>query len=188
MELDHALKERRSVRRFRRDRIARTTLREILDLARHAPSSMDGQPWHFLVVTRPGLKARLTAIKNRYTPRAKRAYPADFVREAPVVIVVCVDRRRSYGRGIENAVLASELILLAAHARGLGAVYLSAQRRGEPRLAREIAALLGLPPGIAPVTLIPLGRPAERPRPKRLRDLEAMVHDETFGLDAARSR
>lgn len=179
---------RRSIRKFRRSPVPRRALVEILDLARHAPSSMNGQPWHFLVVTRPALKTRLAAIKNRHLPRAKHAYPADFIREAPAVVVVCVERARSHGRTMENGVLASALLLLAAEARGLGAVYLSAYRRGDPGLELEIRRLLRVPSGMRPVTLIPLGRPAERPAPTPLRDLAEILHDETFDAGPRRRR
>lgn len=180
MSFDDVVRTRRSIRRFRPDDVPESTVAELLDLARHAPSSMNGQPWHFVLVRSPASRDRLAEIKNRYCPPEKRQFSADFIRSAPLIIVVCVGEPRSYGRGIENGILATATLLLAARARGLGTVYMSAYISDEPALADEISRLLGLPADVAPVTMIPMGFPAEIPSPRDLRPLEAMVHHERF--------
>jgi hypothetical protein len=113
-----------------------------VNLARHAPSSMDGQPCHFVVVRDPAARRALAAIKNRHCPPEKRAFPSDFLADVPVVIVVCVDRGRSNDRDVENAAVATAFLLLAAQSRGLGSVYMTARRDGDPELAAEVRALL----------------------------------------------
>jgi nitroreductase len=180
MEFDRVVKGRRSIRRFGDENVPESTVRELIDLARHAPSSMNGQPWHFVVVRSEQSKARLAEIKNRYSPPEKRHYTADFLTRAPVVVVVCVDQRRSFARDVENGVLATSHLLLAAHDRGLGGVYMSAYLAEEPRLSEEIRRLLGIPAGIAPITIVPLGRPGETPPAKELAPLEKMIHFERF--------
>jgi nitroreductase len=180
VEHDQTVRSRRSVRAFQNRDVAEATLQQILDLARHAPSSMNGQPWHFVVVREPATKRRIAAIKNRYCPIEKAEFRADFLEHAPVVVVVCVDRARSYERAVENAVLATGHILLAASARGLGSVYMSAFRSADPRVAREFRGLLGIPADVDPVTLVPLGYPAEAAGEKSLRPLQEMVHHEAF--------
>lgn len=181
MELDDAIKGRRSIRRYLRKPVAPEIVKEILDLARHAPSSMNGQPWHFIVVTRQDLKDELAEIKDRYCPVEKRAFSADHVKEAGAVIVTCVDKALSFDRAIENAVLATANIMLAAHARGLGTVYMSAYKAGDSGVSDEIRALLKIPAKLFPVTLIPLGYPDENPEPKKLKPLDEMISDDTFG-------
>lgn len=84
-----------------------------------APSSMNGQPWRFIVVKAEKTKEHLVEIKNRYCPVEKQDYEADFLRKAPVVIVVCVDKEKSYEREIENGVLATANLMLGACSRGL---------------------------------------------------------------------
>jgi len=180
MEIDEALKTRRSVRRFTAEPIPDGLLRDIIDLARHAPSSMGGQPWQFVVVRDPARKKQLAEIKTRNCPPSKSAYPASFLAEVPAIIVVCVERDRAHDRGVESAVLATANLLLAAHARGLGAVYLAAHRPGQPELAHEIGRCLGLPDEIEPITLVPLGRAAESPRERVLRPLDSLVHFDEF--------
>jgi nitroreductase len=180
MDFEAVIKSRRSIRRFRAESVPDSVVAELLDVARHAPSSMNGQPWHFVAVRSDESKARLAEIKNRYCPPAKRDFKADFLKRAPLVIVVCVDREKSFGREVENAVLATATLLLAAHQRGLGAVYMSAYAADAPGLAREIGELLGIPAGIAPVTMIPMGKPGETPASKHLFPLEKMIHLEKF--------
>lgn len=180
MNFDDVIKTRRSIRSFRAEDVPESTVTEILDMARHAPSSMNGQPWHFVVVRSRETKARLAEIKNRYCPPAKRAFTANFLCDAPLIILVCVDESKSYGRGMENGILATAILLLGARHRGLGAVYMSAYAADEPAIAEEIRQLLGLPASISPVTLIPMGYPMETPAPKDLHPLETIVHRERF--------
>lgn len=118
--------------------------------------------------------------KNRHCPPEKRAFPADFVARAPVVVVICVDVERSHDRELENGVLAAGHLLLAARALGVGSVYLSAHTAERPALRADIKELLDIPTAVEPVSIVPLGYPARRPDAKELRDLGAMIHDERF--------
>lgn len=180
MDFDAVVKSRRSIRKFRPEPVPESEIVALIDLARRAPSSMNGQPWHFVLVRSNEKKERLAEIKNRFCPPAKRDFPADFIRSAAWVVVVCVDRERSHDRAVENAVLATAILLLGAHGSGLGGTFLSAQAPEQPELSNEIRALLRIPPGIEPVTLIPLGRPDETPAPKHFPPLESRVHVDTF--------
>lgn len=183
VSVDQVIRARRSIRRYQPDDIPDTLVRELLDLARHAPSSMNGQPWRFVLIRRADTKRKLASIKNAYCPSEKQAFAADFLCTAPVIVVVCVETRRSWNRELENGVLATAFLLLAACSRGLGSVYLSAYRADEPRLAAEIRQLLQLPEDIQPLTIVPLGFPAETPPPKDLLPLEAMIANEPLPRD-----
>ena len=180
MELDRTIKGRRSIRRYREEHIPDSLIEELLDLARYAPSSMNGQPWYFIVIRNDETKRQLVEIKNKHCPPEKRRYRADFLQNAPVVVVVCVDRERSFNRGIENAVLAAANIMLGASRRGLGSVYMSAYRHDDPSISEEIKQILSIPKNVDPVTIIPLGYPDEIPQPKKVRSLADIVAYETF--------
>jgi nitroreductase len=181
MTATEAIGARRAIRRYQERDVPDEILGRVLDAARHAPSSMDGQPWCFIVIRDPATNRRLAGLKNAHCPPEKRAFPADFLADAPVVLVICSDRFRSYGREIENGVLAAAAAMFAAAADGLGSVFLTAYQPGDPGLSAGIADLLGLPEQIQPVALLPLGFPDETPKPKRLRPLAEMVHQERFG-------
>jgi nitroreductase len=181
MEFDETIRGRRSIRKYRKEDIAGPVIEEILDLARRAPSSMNGQPWRFIVVRDPETKRRLAQIKNEHCPIEKQAFRADFIRQASVIIVVCVDKRESHDREIENGLLAAANILLAAHAKGLGSVYMSAHKTDEPAVAEEIRQALAIPGHTAPISLLPLGYPDEKPEPKEMKPLKEVISYEAFG-------
>ncbi len=180
MEFSKVVKGRRSIRKYQ-DRIVRDSeVERLLDLARRAPSSMNGQPWHFVIVKDDKTKRALTEIKNRFCPAEKQAYAADFLRTAPVIIVVCVDKSRSFGREIENGMLATSIILLGAQSRVLGSVCMMAYNSNEPKLSEEIRKELNIPYGIEPVSILPLGYPNEISKPKELRPFKEIIHIEHF--------
>lgn len=171
---------RRSVRRYQDRAIPDSEVEMLVDLARHAPSSMNGQPWHFVIVKDDKTKAELAEIKSRFCPPEKQAYQADFLRKAPLIIVVCVEKNRSFGREMENGILAASIIMLGAHSRGLGSVYMSAYISDEPKLSEAIRKKLGIPEGFAPMSILPLGYADEIPQPKELRPLKEIIHFEQF--------
>ncbi len=181
MEFDAVVRARRSVRAFTRSPVPDEAVREILQSALHAPSSMNGQPWSFVTVRDPGTKRQIAALKNRPCPAEKASFRADFLEQAPVLIVTCIDRSRAHDRGVETAVLATAHLLLAAADRGLGSVYMSAYRADHPAVAEDLRRLLGIPAGIDPVTLLPLGFPGEVPEAKAVRPLDEVWFRETYG-------
>ncbi len=181
MDIGDTIRARRSIRRYQKRDIPDAVIEGLLDLARHAPSSMNGQPWHFIVVRDREAKRRLVEIKNKYCPVEKKAFRADFLEHASAIVVVCVDRKESYDREIENGLLAAANILLGAQAEGLGSVYMSAHKADEPAVAEEIRRALGIPDHVDPVSLLPLGYPDERPEPKDLKPLKEIISYEAFG-------
>ena len=181
MKIDDTIKGRRSIRRYQDRDIPDSVIRELLDLATYAPSSMNGQPWCFIVVRAEKTKDQIVEIKNRYCPVKKQDYKADFLRKAPVIVIVCVDKEKSYDREIENGVLATANLMLGAYSRGLGSVYLSAHRIGQPEISEELRQILNIPQNIDPITIIPLGHPDEIPEPKIVAPLEERIFYETFG-------
>jgi nitroreductase len=181
MDVDDTIRGRRSIRKYRKEDIADPVIEDILDLARHAPSSMNGQPWHFIVVREEETKKRLVQIKNAHCPVEKQAFRSDFIQHASAIIIICVDKGASYDREIENGLLAAANILLGAHARGLGSVYMSAHKVDEPAVAEEIRQALDIPGRMDPISLLPLGYPDERPEPKEMKPLKEIISYEAFG-------
>lgn len=178
IELETALRSRRSVRKYLTTGIPDSLMNELLDLARHAPSSMNGQPCSFIVIRDQAVKERLADIKDECCPAGKKQFKADMLRRAPAIVVVCVDRNAAHERVLENGVLAGYQLMLAAHGRGLGTVFMTAYREDEPRVTVLIRELLAIPATIEPVVLLPLGYPDEVPPQKTLKPLEGLIsHD-----------
>jgi len=178
MDLDTTIKGRRSIRKYLKKDIPDPIIMELVDLARHAPSSMNGQPCSFIIIRNQDTRDKLAAIKDKYCPAGKQQFKATMLRDAPVVIAVCADRDNSHDRGIENGILATTHLMLAAHSRGLGCVYMSAYAASEPQLATRIREVLDIPPHVDPVTLLPLGYADETPREKHLKPLKDLVFHE----------
>lgn len=144
---------RRSVRRYSDREISDLEISGILHAAMSAPSGVNRQPWEFIVITdRQKLDALAEAL-----PYAK------MTADAPVAIVACGNSER-FLDGIDNTLweqdlsAASENILLAAHALGLGGVWTCVyphKERIEP-----VSTILSLPANLIPFSLIPIGEPA----------------------------
>lgn len=181
MEFEQVVRARRSIRTFSTADVPEEVVRSLLDCAVRAPSSMNGQPWYFIVVRNRETKKRLAEIKDKYCPPDKRQYSAGFLTSAPLIMITCVDRAKSYDRGIENGVLATAHLLLAAANCGLAAVYMSAQKSGSPEVADAIRALLAIPADIDPITLVPVGYPADEAEPKMIVPVAEVLFREAFG-------
>jgi nitroreductase len=158
---------RRSVRRYTTDPVSEVQVTELLRAAMAAPSAGNQQPWHFVVVRDSDVRG-VIAGANPYGGMA---------REAPVVIVVCGDLTRDYRPGfwIQDCAAATQNLLVAAHAAGLGAVWCGTYPR-EERMG-PIKAVLGLPEHIVPFSVVPIGYPAERPAPADRYDPGRVHHD-----------
>ncbi len=169
MDFWQVIEERQSVRNFEAGRdVPPETVQRILGAAIRAPSAGNCQPWHFVVVRSERFKERL----------AKAAYGQRFVAAAPVVIVVCADPARSArrygGRGVQlyclqDTAAATEHILLAVTALGLGACWVGAFDE------RAASRALDLPSDLRPVAIVPIGFPAAAPRRTSRRGLQEVV-------------
>lgn len=160
---------RHSIRRFRRERVSDENVNEMLRAAMSAPSAGNQQPWHFVVVRDPEL---LTKIAHTHPYGQMTA-------EASVAILVCGDPSLEVHKGywVQDCSAATENLLLAAHALGLGAVWVGIYPR-EERVA-EFREMFGLPDGVQPLALVPVGFPAEQ-KPQQDRYQAARVHSEKW--------
>lgn len=173
MDLFEAIKTRRSVRAFTEEDVSDEDVRRLIDAARRAPSAGNIQPWEFVIVRSSEVKRMLAAAALNQT----------FIEEAPVVVVVCADQIRSgrgYGRRgfnlycIQDTAAATQNLLLAATALGLGACWVGAFRE------EEVSKAVKAPRGVRPVAIVPIGHPAERPWPRPRRSIDEIIHRETF--------
>jgi nitroreductase len=175
MDVFDAIKGRRSIRAFQEKEIPEEFIEKILDAARWAPSAGNIQPWEFIIVKDKELKMKL----------AEAAYGQYFIAEAPIVIVVCTNIRKSSSRygirgetlySIQDAAAATQNILLSVHALGLGACWIGAFSE------EKVISILNIPKHVRPVAIIPIGYPAEKPTPPHKRKLDEITFFEKYGL------
>jgi nitroreductase len=174
MDVFKAINGRRSIRAFTNKPVSDEDVKIILEAARQAPSAGNLQPWEFIVVRDAEIKRGL----------AQAALNQTFIEEASVVIVACANKSRSsprYGsRGanlycIQDTAAAIQNLHLAANALGLGTCWVGAFNEAEAK------KLLSTPVNVRPVAIIPVGYPAEKPKPRPRRPLTEIVHHEKFG-------
>ena len=166
MDAIEAILTRKSIRNYTKDPVPEETIQELLRVAMQAPSSKNTQPWQFMVIT-----------DRKILNRIPLYYPYAFMtRRAPVVILVCGDKSRSiYGDyWAYDCAAATENILIAAHAKGLGAVWCGAYMSEVPQEV-DFRTWLGLPENIIPFAIIAIGYPAES-RPQTDRYDASRVH------------
>jgi nitroreductase len=151
------IKKRRTIRKFKPNPIDAEMLQMILEAGRWAPSFSNLQPWKFIVVQDQGLK-------NALDKAARESVLHLGINEAPVVILVCVDRRIDPLHAIEAGAAATQNMTLAASSLGLGAGWIGIWGT---EAETAIQKLLGLPKTVRAVSLIPLGIPDETPEGHR---------------------
>jgi len=142
-------KERYSVRSFKDIAVEKEKILQVLEAGRIAPSACNYQPYHFIVLT----------DKNIINKVAK-AYPRNWFKGAPVVIVACGDHSKSWKRNEKDhcdidVAIAVDHMTLAATDIGLGTCWVCAF---DADLCHEI---LALPHDLEVVALLPMGYPME---------------------------
>ena len=170
MEAIQAIMTRRSVRKFTEEPVSDAQLEVVLKAAMNAPSAGNEQPWRFVVVRDRDTLRRL----SKATPFAGT------LAEAGAGIVVCVDRRalKYPGFWLIDTSAATQNLLLAAHATGLGGVWIGVHPVWPFKAA--VRRIVRLPRVVAAVSLVAIGHPAGVPMPvERYNPL--FVHAERWG-------
>jgi nitroreductase len=158
---------RRSIRQYTAESISEADIKTLLEAAMAAPSASNRKPWRFVVVTERGT---LDALAE--------AHPhGDMLFQATLCISVCGDLTEMERFWVQDCSAATENLLLAVTALGLGAVWLGVYPK-EDRIA-AVRRILGLPETITPLNLISIGHPAEEKEPRTQYD-ETRVHRERW--------
>jgi nitroreductase len=159
-----ALKGRRSIRVYEEKPVPRELIDEIVDAARLAPSANNIQPWEFIVVTDKAMRKNIADATDY----------GKFIAQAGVCIAVFCKDVKHY---LEDGSAATENILVAAHALGLGTCWVAGYKKA---YADPVRRLLGVPDGYNLVSLISLGHPAVRADAHDKRNLDEVLHWEKY--------
>lgn len=149
MDALEAIFTRRSIRAYTSEPVSEEDLKVILEAGMNAPSANNRQPWHFIVVDD---RSKLNAIMDVH-PYSK------MLAEAPLAIVVCGDTKVSRDYWQQDCAAATENIMLAARALGLGTVWLGVYPRKDR--VEGISRIFQLPDHISPLAVVAVGHPAE---------------------------
>ena len=151
MDVIEAIHTRRSIRKFQQRPVPDELVTELLAAAMSAPSAGNQQPWHFVVITDREILGKVPSL-NPYAAMA---------REAPLAILICADPalEKYPGYWVQDCSAAAQNMLLAAHGKGLGAVWTGITPM-EDRVA-GFKKLCSLPEKVIPLALVVLGYPAQ---------------------------
>jgi coenzyme F420-0:L-glutamate ligase / coenzyme F420-1:gamma-L-glutamate ligase len=177
-----AIRTRRSIRKYQPKAVSQEVVTEVLETAGLAPSAHNAQPWRFIVLTDSSLKRELAEAmaKSWAADMAKDSIKIDKEMRnskverfsaAPTLILACSTiedmnifpdkNRQSIERdlALQSLGAAMQNLLLAIHAKGLGACWFCA-----PAFCKQtVRTSLNIPEGVEPQALVALGYPAEKP-------------------------
>lgn len=199
MDIFEVINGRRSIRKFKDEKVPDEHVRIILEAACKAPSGNNRQPWHFVVIkSKRVLEEMARAVHSKmdemltwpeaqeYEKEIRRyKYFFTFFSQAPVVIAVLREAYTSSisslieRRGLtlyhhsseQSASAAAENLILAARALGYGTCWMT----GPLVAIEELEKILQIQPGRHLMALIPLGKPAQDPPPRPRKSLEEVV-------------
>lgn len=150
MDIFEAILKRKSVRAFQDRDVSEDTITRLLEAARLAPSASNRQEWRFVVVRDAALRRRLSEAARNQT----------FVGEAPVILVCCAETDghvMACGQPCYpiDVAIAIDHLTLCTVAEGLGTCWIGAFDED------QVKQILGIPPSIRVVELLPLGYPQD---------------------------
>jgi len=174
VELHEAIKGRRSVRKFKPDPVPKVVLDRILEMAIWAPSGMNRQNWYFLVITGKQREALVRLASKSYNyvepilkevfaekPPVVEATKKFFAKlgGAPVLVFAYYEPCKEISEtSVQTVAAAIQNLLLAAHAEGLGACWMT----GPLHVADQINEFLNIHDKTL-VAVIPMGYPDQSP-------------------------
>lgn len=173
MDTIQAIKTRVSTRQYSDQEISEQDLQTILEAGMSGPSCVNSRDWSFIVVRDSETLNKMADANGR---------PAEPLRTAKLGILICGDLERAFSGApdywVVDGSIAAQNMILAAHALGIGSVWLGTW----PQMNRveKQAELFGLPETQIPHSIIVFGYPAAPSNKEKLLFEENRVHYEKW--------
>jgi nitroreductase len=165
-ELLDLMYTRRSVREYTDEEVTDEQVETMLKAAMAAPSAQDLQPWHFVVIRKRKVLDKLAEVH-------KYAY---MLEQASLAIVVCGDQEISERHWVEDTCMATQNLLLAATALGLGGVWISLYPKKKHQ--KYVRQILDIPEQVGVLCIVAVGHPAEQEKELTRYNPKRVHHDE----------
>ena len=166
MKAIEVLKKRRSIRKYEDKAIPEKVLEQLVDAARYAPTARNIQPWEFIIITSQQVLKKISgfAENGRFVAGAKAC-----------IAVFCADTKYY----LEDGCAATQNILLAATALGLGSCWVAGDKK---TYCGQVSSLLNVPVSYKLVSLVALGYPEPLDSPSAVdkKILSEIIHWEKF--------
>jgi len=159
------IKTRRSIRKFRPYKIKNKEIKLILEAAQWAPSARNTQPWSFIVVKDKNKIKEISKASKTFG-----TYKPEEMKNSSCIILVLKEKKANeinLGFAIEN-------LVLMAHSLKLGSCIIGAFEK------QKIAKLFNIPKDKELCYIIPIGKPAEKPKKQR-KPLKDIAFLEDYG-------
>ena len=195
MDVDEAIRGRRSVRKYTDKPVPLQVVREVLEAGAWAPSAKNGQQWRFTVLTGSSKKELTTLFRNELEELSKKIGMARMgssfnscrvMEEAPVVIFVWDSNevKQLNESSLQSVAAAIENMLLKAYDKGLGSLWICDIYYATEALTKHLHKTWKL------VAAVTIGWPAETPQPKSRKpvdDVSEFLADTSSRLSTAAS-
>jgi nitroreductase len=165
-ELLDLMYSRRSIRAFTDEPVSDEQVEALLKAAMAAPSAQNLRPWHFVIIRK----------RKRLDGLAQVHKYASVLEKASLAIVVCGDQEISPKHWVEDTCAATQNILLAATALGLGGVWVSIYPKNKHQ--KTVRELLDVPDHVGVLCALAIGHPAEKRKPRTQYDAERLHQEE----------
>jgi len=152
-----AIRQRRSVRKYEEKAFPMEELTSLVEAARWAPSAGNSQPWEFLL------------INDEDMLRALKSVSPGWLKQAPALIVTCINKKRKTDWSLMDVGAAMQNILLYAHSREYGCCPIGSF------VVEAVKELLELPPHLEPVLFITVGYSEEKPQATKRLSTDELV-------------
>ncbi len=155
------LKKRRSIRIFQDKKVEKEKISQIMQTALLVPSSMDANPWKFIIIDDKEILLKLAEAK---------AKGSDFLAKSPLAVVVLADPEQS-DVWVEDASIAATLIMLIAQQLGLGNCWVQLRKRCNSNgqdSEEYVKDLLNIPDNLQALCVVAIGYPGEDKSEKKM--------------------
>ncbi|KXA95620.1 hypothetical protein AKJ65_01385 [candidate division MSBL1 archaeon SCGC-AAA259E19] len=168
-----AIKNRRTVPKFKESPVEEEKVNKILEAGRWAPSWHNRQPWKFLVIEDEEIKEQISEV-------VPNVFKSEIV-DAPLAIVVCVDPELEPYHYLEDGAVATQNMALAAQSLGLGSIWIGVFNLEGEKESREamIKDILDVPSSWRVISVLPIGVPESVPTSERKEISEVVSMDYT---------
>ena len=183
-------KRRKTVRKFKKEKPPIEKILKSIEAAKEAPSGMNAQPWHFIIIETSERKREIRGLceegEKKFYEKMKGKlgewlqdkgfmWEKPFLSDAPYLLLVFTDVRAPFA--VQSTWLTIGYLLLALEEEGLGTVTYT------PPNLREIENLLGVPKYYRLQTILPIGYPNDEKSKYERKALEDVISFEKFGKD-----
>jgi nitroreductase len=163
MDLLEGIYTRRSIRQFTDQPVTKEDITEIIKAGTWAPSGLNNQPWRFVIIESRDILSRV----------AELSHYKKVIRSAPVCIAVFVDKNAMYDETKDHQAMGAciQNMLLAAHALGLGAVWLGEILKN----GKKVRLILELSEEMDLMALVAVGYPVSRDQVSSRKDVSDVI-------------